>query len=179
MKKLFFLVVVTAALMFLTYCLRVRWGYDLGISATVVGLVGVAAAIVSLLPEIKNSSAECKVSNAWFNILDPQAWEYKFHANLINSGTEPDVLEELECTLYKGGELESVFVAGAKEITKPTGHVLPFSLHPHITYEVEGVGTIVSTPESRKLIADQGSEFILHCKFVFAKSRPILLRLKL
>jgi hypothetical protein len=147
-------------------------------SASVIGLLGVSAALVSLLP--LGSKAKCELVEAW---LEPtrsdfcennQLWEYKLGARISNSGAAADTLMTIRHTVKKGGKKirHSVLAAGARLITEKTGHVLPFAIQPHTTVVVEGVANLgLTMREMTEMAEDMDTPWKMTHKFIFKNSR--------
>lgn len=178
MKQLLLTLLIGAALVAL--CLRVAGllNWSISDSASIIGLLGVSAALVAFIPF--GSKDKCELVEAWLQptsrhfLENNQLWEYKLGARISNSGSGTDTLKTIRHTVEKNGKKirDPVLVAGARPITEKSGHVLPFTIQPHTTVIVEGVANLaLKIPEMMEMAEDTSTPWKITYKFIFESSR--------
>lgn len=179
MRKVIATLLLGLALLILALYLMSMFHLPLADALGVIGLLGVAAAIVAFWPERKASS-RCEVREAWLtsNHLefadDNQLWEYKLSAHLANLGDQTDSLVSVTVRISKGGEVlnSGVLVTGARGIDKSTGHLLPFPMAAHSVVVAEGIGNLsMNVSRMLALAEDRSTPWVCTFTFAFAKAR--------
>jgi hypothetical protein len=160
------------------YWFHARFGLSLGDALALVGLIGVAAA---LIPPARLFGGECHVSNVYVE-LGGQDWiTFHFEAHVLNSGKELDVLKRVRYVFYhrQSGLFPLLLIFGAREIDRREGQILPCPLKPGQTYFVETKDSFDSdSPRGKRLTVEgnEYSDYTILCKFIFARSRSVTVR---
>ena len=179
MLRLFILIVGSAALVLLAIWLKHFVSLDIAIG--IVGLIGTAAAVASLVEEKKgNIRPHFVVSEAWIELKTDTFFGYKFRATIVNPTDQPDVLLRIDHQLYhrRLGFIRSLLTCGASEIGTKTGHVLPIECKSRITYEVTCFADVpVIVPAMNRMLQLQDwDNYVLRCTFRFSSAKPITVR---
>lgn len=150
---------------------------SIGIAAVAAAVVGAAGAFAPLLPK----RGHCEVVHTYLE-LGGQEWiKFHFEAHVLNSGTESDVLKAIHYVFYhrESGVFPVSLIFGARDLNELSGEILPYTLAPGHKHMVEASDNFLAdSPLGRRLEeeAEERSDYVLRCKFIFAHSRPVTVR---
>jgi hypothetical protein len=150
---------------------------SIGIAAVVAAVVGAAAALAPLQPK----RGHCEVVHTYLE-LGGQEWiTFHFEAHVLNSGTDSEVLKEIHYVFYnrESGLFPVSLIFGARDLNEASGQILPYSLAPGHKYMVEASDNFLADSALGRRLekeAKERSDYVLRCKFIFAHSRPVTVR---
>jgi hypothetical protein len=174
---------ITIALIAAASWAHLHFNLGIEVTAAVVGLVGVAAAVVAAYPLRTPSGcdvADPYLSLSWLNDKE-EFIAIHMEANVINTGDQGDVLAAVPYLFYrKDGQRGNLgFIFGARKVDASMGHTLPCPLEPGIKYLVEGSSHCYrESPLGKFILESPYEDFTLRCRFVFRKSRSITFRIR-
>jgi hypothetical protein len=128
-KRLILFLAVTACIVALGFVLPRITSLSRENALALVAVAELAAAIFALVPESSGDRPACKTYDAYFLVANSWPLRFSFDTKVVNVGDAPDTLERISYAFYNGSELikKGDLVAGARELTKESGQVLPCS----------------------------------------------------
>lgn len=185
MKRILLCLVIGVVLILMIPAIMGAMNWSLGDAVAVIGVLGVAAALLALLPPSKGKT-QCKVKEVWMSADAEQfgmtnaLWTFSLNARITNTGETDELLEDVLLKVSKGREqlhtAKAVFGAGPVGLRE--GTILPYKLAPGMSIETRGVCSLSMKPvEMERLAAAPQPPWTVTCTFVFSRSRKKVVRL--